>query len=113
MAAAHVVFVPFLTIIMGIRAAIIGWQVFGKGASAPAGYRAAPSAGWQQSAPAPPSPPAVGVGPSATAPPPPPPAAWAPRSDLGDWSQSMPASPKLHGTAPAPPPPPSDAAGWS
>jgi hypothetical protein len=92
MAAAHVVFLPFLTLIMGGRAAIIGWQLFGKGASAPAGYHAAPPAGWQQSAPVPP--------------PPPPPPTWQPPSDLADWTQSIPAPPKSQGTPPPPPPPP-------
>lgn len=92
MAAAHVVFLPFLTLIMGGRAAIIGWQLFGKGASAPAGYHAAPPAGWQLPAPVPP--------------PPPPPPTWQPPSDLADWSQSIPAPPKPQGTPPPPPPPP-------
>ena len=106
MAAAHVIFLPFLTLIMGGRAAIIGWQLFGKGASAPADYRT-PPAGWQQPAPfaAPPAASVPTAPPGISAPPPPPPT-WQPPGDLSDWSQSMPASPKPQGTPPPPPPPP-------
>jgi hypothetical protein len=114
MATVHVVFIPFLTVIMGIRAAIIGWQVFGKEQATPTRHAAPPPTGWQQPAVPPPppplasqAPPAAGPAPSGAAVPPPPPPTWAPRQDLGDWSQSMPASPKPQGeSAPPPPPPP-------
>jgi hypothetical protein len=113
MMAAHVIFLPFLTLIMGGRAAIIGWQVFGPGNGRPSRSAGAVSPGWQQSAPVPPpplasqTPQAVTQAPSVAAPPPPPPPpTWRPPADLGDWNQSMPGSPSSKATPPPPPPPP-------
>jgi outer membrane biosynthesis protein TonB len=67
MTTAHIVYIPFLTIGAGIRAAIIGWQTFGKGAN-----RSAPAAPSQVAAP--PPPPVQGAAPPPPPPPPPPPA---------------------------------------
>jgi hypothetical protein len=100
---AHILFVPFLAIIMGIRAAVIAWHAFGKSGSRPAPAATPPPTGWQQ-APGPwasppgvvPPPPSQGAAP----PPPPPPPPSAP---------PIPPPPP----AQARPQPPSDAAPWN
>jgi hypothetical protein len=108
MMAAHVIFLPFLTLIMGGRAAIIGWQVFGPGNNTPSRPARTGSSAWQQHQAPPPASlsPAPGAVPLATAPPPPPPPVWQPRSDLADWNQSLPGSPPSQAAPPPPPPPP-------
>lgn len=103
MTTAHIVYIPFLTIGAGIRAAIIGWQTFGKGGGR-SSASASPPTGWQQ-APGPWASPQVAVPPPPShgaVPPPPPP-------------------PPPPSTQPVPPPPPaqtpaqpaSDAAPWN
>jgi hypothetical protein len=74
----HVVYLPVLTVIAGIRAAIIGWQVFGKEQATPTRYAAPPPTGWRQPAVPPPplasqAPPVAGAATAVPPPPPPPP----------------------------------------
>jgi len=105
MKTAHIVYIPFLTIGAGIRAAIIGWQAFGPGGSRQSMQTSsAPPSAWQQPAPpsspaqAPPPPPVPPLPgqvppppppPPVQAPPPPPPAQQPPRqpsSDAAPWN---------------------------
>jgi hypothetical protein len=103
MTTAHIVYIPFLAIGAGIRAAIIGWQTFGKGGGRSAAPASPPPTGWQQ-APGPwaspqvatPPPPAQGA-----VPPPPPP--------LPPSAQPIPPAVPAQSL----PQPPSDAAPWN
>ena len=104
MTTAHIVYIPFLTIGAGIRAAIIGWQTFGKGGGRSAAHASPPPTGWQQA-------PGPWASPQVAAPPPPPPQGAAP--------PPPPPPPPPAQRIPPPPPdqaaprPPSDAAPWN